>query len=362
MIIGRSRYLTRKWLAVLGVLALIAAACGGDDAASTTTAAQESITTSAPSDQTTTTEPMDARVSADVDFQFAHGIAEGSYRDLGAHETRRYLEENVDGEVNVVVRPNMGAEQQILESVQLGSFEVSVISLPLVVAAVPQLGIFDMPYIWRDVDHFFAVTDSDLALELAEGSEEQGFIVLSYWIGGIRHIYGNVRVETPDDLVGLKIRILATPPLTAAFEAFGAIPTPVAFPEVYQALQLGTVDTAETALPVVIQFNQHEVTQYVTLTGHGISATAAVVNAEWWNGLDPEVQTVIKEALEAGKLVDREAYLEEDAAAIDFLAEQGLEIIEPDREAFREIALEIYPQFYDDFGEDGIQQVLEFGE
>lgn len=367
---------TMTWLVLGIVCSLVVAACGGDNGAPTTQATAATAATTPDSEPAgateaapvsteggvdATTEPA-ASLSADLDFIFAHGIAEDSYRDLGAHEVRSYLEEHIAGDVNVQVRPNFGAEQQILEDVQLGSVEMSVLSVPLVVASVPEVGIFDMPYIWRDVEHFFAVTDSGLGLELAEGAEEEGYIVLNFWIGGIRHVYGNVRVDSPEDLEGVKIRILGTPPLDAAFKAFGAIPTPVAFPEVYQALQLGTVDAAETALPVVIQFNQQEVTQYVTLTGHGISATAAVVNADWWNSLDSQVQVVIQDALEAGKLVDREAYLEEDEAALGFLSDQGIEIIEPDRDAFREIALETYPQFYDVFGEDMIQEVLEFGQ
>jgi TRAP-type transport system periplasmic protein len=136
--------------------------------------------------------------------------------------------------------------------------------------------------------------------------------VLGYWIGGVRDTYGNRLVQKPDDFKEMKLRTLQTPMYVALFKAYGAIPTPIAWPETYLALAQGTVDGAETALVAMHDTKQYEVVKYATRTKHAISAAPFVVSERRWQTLTPEQQRAIVTAeLETRKLA-RDNFFEYD--------------------------------------------------
>ncbi len=253
----------------------------------------------------------------------------------------------------------LGSETQCVESLQLGSVQAGVVTSAVFISLSPPLAVLDLPYIFRDWDHFFKVVDGPLGQKIAEQAPKRGLRVLGYWIGGVRDAYGNRAVRTPEDFKGMKLRTMQTPLYVALFKAYGAIPTPIAWPETYLALAQGTVDGAETALVAMHDNKQYEVVKYATRTKHAISAGPFVVSERWWQGLTPDLQQAIMTAeLETRKLA-REYFFEYDRSVVDDLRKKGMTVVEPDLTPFREIALRIYPQFEKDIGKDVIQAVLD---
>ena len=253
----------------------------------------------------------------------------------------------------------LGSETQCVESLQLGSVQAGVVTSAVFVSLSPPLGVLDLPYIFRDWDHFFKVVDGPIGQRIAEGLPKRGLRALGYWIGGVRDAYGNRVVKTPDDFKGMKLRTMQTPMYVALFKAYGAIPTPIAWPETYLALAQGTVDGAETALVAMHDNKQYEVVKYATRTKHAISAGPFVVSERWWQSLTPDQQKAILQAeLETRKLA-RENFFAYDRSVVDDLRAKGMTVVEPDLTPFREVALKIYPQFEKDIGKDVIQSVLD---
>ncbi len=294
-----------------------------------------------------------------LNFSIVHAVGPQSHRHLGALTVVEELKKLIDGTVEVRVHHSgsLGSEAQMLESIQLGTIEMGVLSTPILVSVLPKMGVLDLPYLWRDMDHFLKVVDGPVGASLAKGAESHGFIVLEYWMGGIRNIYGNVKITNVDDVKGVKIRILQSPVYMETFKAFGAIPTPVSWVETYQALQTGVVNAAETALPSMIDAKQYEVSKYVILTRHAMNPVAVVVSAKWWNGLSKDIREVILQAVETGKMLDRQKYLVGDNDAIKFCESKGLQVIQPDLSGFRSKAQPVYLKFVDKFGQDTLDAI-----
>jgi TRAP-type transport system periplasmic protein len=253
----------------------------------------------------------------------------------------------------------LGSETQCVESLQLGSVQAGVVTSAVFISLSPPLAVLDLPYIFRDWDHFFKVVDGPLGQKIAEQTPKRGVRVLGYWIGGVRDAYGNRAVRAPEDFKGMKLRTMQTPLYVALFKAYGAIPTPIAWPETYLALAQGTVDGAETALVAMHDNKQYEVVKYATRTKHAISAGPFVVSERWWQSLSPDLQQAVRTAeLETRKLA-RENFFEYDRSVVDDLKKRGMTVVEPDLTPFREIALKIYPQFEKEIGREVIQAVLD---
>lgn len=253
----------------------------------------------------------------------------------------------------------LGSETQCVESLQLGSVQAGVVTSAVFISLSPPLAVLDLPYIFRDWDHFFKVVDGPLGQKIAEQAPKRGVRALGYWIGGVRDAYGNRAVRAPEDFKGMKLRTMQTPLYVALFKAYGAIPTPIAWPETYLALAQGTVDGAETALVAMHDNKQYEVVKYATRTKHAISAAPFVVSERWWQSLTPDLQEAVMTAEQETRKLARENFFEYDRTVVDDLKKKGMTVVEPDLTPFREIALKIYPQFEKEIGREVIQAVLD---
>lgn len=301
-------------------------------------------------------------VGQKLTLKFLFGFAQGasSSTQAGVDAMQAKLKDLSLGGVEMNSRGGgvLGSEAQMLESVQLGTLNAAALSSPVLTSILPKMGVFDLPYIWRDLDHFFTVIDGPLGLSLTKGSEAKGFLVLSQWVGGIRNMYGNKAVYKVEDLKGVKIRILQSPVFLESFKAMGATPAPISWPETYQALQTGTVDAAETVLPAMIDARQYEVSKFAIISRHAINPMSIVVNAKWFNGLPPNAQVAFIEGIKAGQIADRAKYINAERDAIKLLESKGLKVIQPDLEGFRKVAEGIHRQFSDKIGPETIAAIV----
>ncbi len=169
--------------------------------------------------------------------------------------------------------------------------------------------------------------------------EAKGLVTLKFWGNGFRSVTNNKRpIKTPDDLKGLKLRTMENPLQIAAWKALGANPTPMAFGEVFTALQQGTVDGQENPYTLIVNMRFHEVQKYLTTSQHVYTAVAPVFNKAFYDSLSPDQKKLVNAAFDEATIVQREMLVKLETAAIDAIAKQGVEITDlsdEQRMAFR---------------------------
>jgi tripartite ATP-independent transporter DctP family solute receptor len=298
--------------------------------------------------------------AAGQSLKLAYATEAGFYHHAAAQAFKADLEATTGGRLTVELFPGgqLGGEAQILEAVRAGTIEAYLGTCGALSNFVPELGIVDLPYIWRDTAHAMATLDGGVGTKLAAAAPPKGFVVASFWPAGRRDVYGNVKIEKPDDFKGVKIRTLQTPVYLATFRAFGALPTPIAWPETYGALQQGVIDAAETALSAMLAASQQEVVKYIVLTGHAQTVAAVAFGKPWFDGLAPDLQKAIPAALAKGRAVAMAAEDKSFAGAIDRLKAAGKSITTPDLTALAAVVQKtVLPQFAGKFDPALLSQI-----
>jgi TRAP-type transport system periplasmic protein len=256
----------------------------------------------------------------------------------GATHFVNRAKELTNGQVNVLLFPNagLGSEQQALEGMQAGTVDMGLITV--YTNAVKVGVVLDLPFLFRDVPHWKKSVEGAPGRAIAETAPAAGVRILAWYLGGWRDVYGSRAIKSVDDFKGLKIRTQQAVALVEFFKAVGAIPTPIAWPEVYLALQQKTVDAAETALWAMYDAKQYEVAKFAVETHHAQSNIPVMISEQKWKTLSPEIQqALVKAALESAD-VQQKAYQQEADAMVAKLKEKGITFTTPDLAPFRDVA------------------------
>ncbi len=264
---------------------------------------------------------------------------------IAARKFEELVEEKSGGNMEVVVYPDgqLGGEREMIEavagaSVEMGSFTTDG-ALP---AWVPETQVFTLPFLFADRDHVYENLDGELGEALAEYKAEEGLKHLGYIELGFRHMTNNVRaIETVDDMEGLTIRVQEAPLWFLMLDALDATAEPIAFDELYSALQQGVVDGQENPLNTIRSMRFYEVQDYLSLTEHTYAPGSILMNLDFWNGLSEQQQQIIQEAADEAVVYQREWVQQRDEENIEYLEEQGMVISEPDRSGFMEATAHI---------------------
>ena len=234
------------------------------------------------------------------------------------------------------------AQGSELEAIASGDLEMSITSAQELATFFPEFSIFATGYVHQDAAHQVAVFNDPLMDPFKQMVEEElGVKLLAVMYLGRRHVNlrfprSEVDVQTPEDLAGVNLRMPGTDAWQFLGSALGANPTPMAFTEVYTALQTGSVDGQDNPLPTVVDSKFYEVTEQIALTSHLVDLNYIAFSKEVWDSLTPEQQATVQEAAEAAAEAGRQAQLQKEEELVAFLEEQGMEIYEPDLTAFRE--------------------------
>ena len=228
------------------------------------------------------------------------------------------IKEETNGQIEITVYPNavLGDNKELIEQVQAGVLEMSTASMGWLSSFVPVMDVFSVPFLFRDKDHYWKVLDGEVGNEIAAKIEDVGLKLL-FWIdAGARSFYNNIRpIETPDDLKGLKIRVMGSPVMIQTMETFGASPTTTSFDEVFSALQTGIIDGAENNSPSINMMKHNEVAKYYSLDEHMMIPDCLIINLDIWNNLTEEQQEIfLKVSKEAQQFVKEEWARQEDEA------------------------------------------------
>jgi tripartite ATP-independent transporter DctP family solute receptor len=271
------------------------------------------------------------------------------------------VSEGTDGRIRVQVYPNnqLGNQRDVVEGLQMGSVELANVA-SVMASFVPEVNLFELPFLFDGAEHFDAVLDSSIGEGLAPAFELRGLHLLGYFDAGERHI---MTTETPvgglDDLNGLKIRTMENPLHLATFEAFGANPLPMAYGELYTALEQGVIDGAEAADPNYFAKRFYEPAPHWARVGWIRLIEYVIMSRSFYEGLSPEDREVIDGAARTMILQQRAWYRAEADSALGRLRAEGVRISYPDREPFRRAARTVYEDWAPRVGGMGrIEEIL----
>jgi tripartite ATP-independent transporter DctP family solute receptor len=275
-----------------------------------------------------------------ITLRMAHDQPVGSMFDEGHKRFKKLVEERSMGRIKVDVYPaaQLGADVVAFEGVRLGSIDITVTNSPNVAAFIPELGLFSVAYLFKDIAHrervlnnpAFAARFDDII-----ASKKSGIKRIGFYAAGVRNIYSRKgSVASPDDLKGVKIRVQNNPIEVKVWKAFGAIPTPMNFGEVYQALQSGVLDAAENGLAVIDSNKHYEAAKYITQTEHQVNVLGLYMNEKKLASLPDDLKKIVLQAAVEASAYERVKDGEFTAAAANDLKSKGAVLTSPDKARF----------------------------
>lgn len=281
------------------------------------------------------------------------GVAIDTFaKEVAARTNGRY-------KVETFYNGSLGGERESIEAVQLGTQELAFSSTGPVPNFVPETKILDVPFLFRDKAHARAVLDGPIGQEMLGKFDAKGFKALAWAENGFRHMTNSKRdVKAPEDLKGLKMRTMENPVHIAAYKGLGIITTPMAFPEVFTALQQGTVDGQENPLPVIMSAKFSQVQKHLTLTGHVYSPCIFVMNKASFDKLGAADKTAFLEAAKVAVKANRDRVDQDDANGVKELRAQGMTVIDNiDKAKFVAMLAPVNADFEKQFGKANLDKI-----
>ena len=301
---------------------------------------------------------------AQVVMRNSVSIAQNSHQGNGLDVLSQEVEKATKGRIIIknFFSGSLGGERESIESVQLGTQELTSTSTGPIPNFVPAVKILDIPFLFRDKAHARAVLDGPIGQALLKEFDSKGFKALAWSENGVRHMTNNKRpINLPDDLKGLKMRTMENPVHVAAYKGFGIITTPMAFPEVFTALQQGVVDGQENPLSVIMAAKFEQVQKFMTLTAHVYSPALMLMNKAAFDKLSPADQKVFLDAAKLAAAATRARVDKDDASGVADLRAKGMNIIETfDKAAFVAKLAPVFTQFEKEFGKDKIDAIRNY--
>jgi tripartite ATP-independent transporter DctP family solute receptor len=275
---------------------------------------------------------------------------------------KELVEKNSDGKIKVDLyhSSQLGDDREMMEALQMGTQEMTCPSTAPIAPFVNGFKVFDLPFLFPTYEAADYVLDGPVGQDLLNQLPEIGLIGLAYWENGYRQLTNSKRaVATPEDCKGLKVRTMENPIHLAAWKALGANPTPMAFGELFSAMQQKVVDGQENPWGTIYLQNFPEVQDYSTDTGHVYSPFVLLMSKKFWDKLPEDLQKVVKEAAMEAKDHNRKLNREMNAKYLDELKKvMTVTILTPEQKAaFQEAVQPVYDQFADEIGPDLIKAV-----
>lgn len=300
-------------------------------------------------------------VSAQTVMKISISIAQNSHQGIAIDTFGKEVEKRTGGRYKVqsFFSGSLGGERESIEAVQLGTQELTFSSSGPVPNFVPDAKILDIPFLFRDKAHARAVLDGPIGQEMLSKFDAKGFKALAWGENGIRHMTNNKRaVNAPEDLKGLKMRTMENPVHVAAYKGLGIVTTPMAFPEVFTALQQGTVDGQENPLSVIMASKFDQVQKYLTLTGHVYSPGIFLMSKPVFDKLSAADKQAFLDAAKEGVKANRARVDEDDAKGVTELRSKGMNVNENvDKAKFVAMLGPVNAEFEKQFGKANIDKI-----
>ena len=287
--------------------------------------------------------------------KFSSPVAPDHPNNIAALKFAEIVNRESGGRLKVEVFPanQLGNVKDVIENVMTGSVHMYMGGTSETSLFQSEFAVMDAPYLFRDYDHLMKGAKSDVVKEIgAKLEKNRGVKILTAEIYyGARHLTTrNKPIKTPADLKGMLVRAPDQPIYLEAVRAMGATPTPVAFSDLYMALKQGVVDGQENPIPTIYTYKYYEAQKYLMLTGHMLRVNVIGADASWYNKLSPDLKTIIGKALDEAVKLNNQLTLKQEKDMLEELKKLGMEVVQPDVEAFREAAKVVPPKFEDRWG------------
>jgi tripartite ATP-independent transporter DctP family solute receptor len=302
-----------------------------------------------------------AAATAQTTMRISIATAKDSHQGVAIDTFAAEVEKRTNGryKIQTFYNGSLGGEREYIEAVQLGTQELAFSSSGPVPNFVPETKILDVPFLLRDKAHARKVLDGEIGQDLLKKFESKGFKALAWGENGVRHMTNSRRaVVAPEDLKGLKMRTMENPVHIAAYKGLGIVTTPMAFPEVFTALQQGTVDGQENPLSVIMAAKFDQVQKHLSLTGHVYSPCILLMNKGSFDKLSDADKQVFLEAAKVAVEANRARVDKDDANGVEQLRKLGMEVVENvDKAKFVATLAPVMAQFEKEFGKENLDKI-----
>ncbi|MEI3614414.1 TRAP transporter substrate-binding protein [Pseudogracilibacillus sp. SO30301A] len=273
-----------------------------------------------------------------IELNFSHIVAEESSFHAYAEKLAEIVEERTENEVKINIFPNaqLGGEAQSVQAVRNGNQDITLVGTAALTTIAPEFLIFDVPYLFNDLDEANTFLQSESGDTLLEGLSDYGLVGLGFHSALERNVFSTKKIETLDEFKNTNIRVVDSDGYISTYEEFGAQPTPMPYDEVYLSLQQSLIEAAEGSADDLVRDKLTEVVSHFNLTKAHYYPVVALMSEESWEKLSEEQQQIFKEAAIEAAEAGISKYVEDYSKAIEIMRDSGLEIVEPDIEEFKE--------------------------
>ena len=280
----------------------------------------------------------------------------------GAVKFTELVKEKTGGAVEIQVFPSsqLGNQRDLIEGLTFGTVDMTLTSTAVLGNFLTEAAVFDLPFIFRDIPHAYKALDS-VGMEICQPLEKRGIKVLSMWENGVRHMTNNRNpIRKPEDVKGLKIRVMEQPIYIEMMKILGASPTPMAFGELFTAMQQGVVDGQENPAAHIFTSRFFEVQKYISLTAHTYSAEPLLVAMGVWSKLPENHRKAIQEAADEARDWQRDLCRQLENQYWDKIRESGKSEIndDVDKAAFMEATKPVWAMFEEKLGKHNIEAIV----
>jgi len=289
---------------------------------------------------------MATAVQAQTEIKLGHVGEPGSLFDRSSQEFARIANERLAGKAKVVVfgSSQLGSDSEMMKKLKLGTIDLALPST-VMTSEVPVFGLFELPYLVKDRGHMARIRDEIVVPAMLPQAEKDGYRILGVWENGFRQITNSKRpIDKPDDLKGIKLRVPQGVWRVKMFQSYGADPSPLAFSEVFVALQTGVMDGQENPLAQIYPARFYEVQKYLSMSDH-VYTPAYLTAGRSWSRLDPEVQKVLADTAKEVQPTVYKIAAEMDEELLKKLKDAGMQVNQVDKNAFIQASQGIYKEF-----------------
>ncbi|MEP3837142.1 MAG: TRAP transporter substrate-binding protein [Algibacter sp.] len=287
--------------------------------------------------------------NSDVKVMYlAHTLPQSHPVHKGILEFKKALTEKSGGKMDLKVFPDgqLGSEREVLELLQIGSVAITKVSAATLSNFVPEYHVLGIPYLFRDKQHQFDVLEGEVGKSILEKGSKFWLRGLCYYDAGSRSFYtSNKAIRTPEDLKGLKIRVMNNQMAINMVNALGGSATPMAYGELYTAIQQGVVDGAENNPPSFVSSNHYEVSKYYTLDQHSSVPDVLLIGTKYWEGLSEQEKVWVQEAADISTQAQKKFWSDSVEESMAIAKAAGVEIIIPEKSLFQEKSKSVLEAF-----------------
>jgi tripartite ATP-independent transporter DctP family solute receptor len=300
-----------------------------------------------------------------LDIKLGHVLAPSHSWNKAAEGFAAEVKEKTDGRVNFVLFPSgqLGNEKTMLEGLQIGSQGAAIIGSGSLQPIEPKFGVVELPYSWSSSQQAYKAFDGELGAALAKLADKKNLTIISWWENGFRHVTNNRgAIAKPADLAGLKTRVTPDKMRLDTFTALGANPAPLAFGELYSALQQKVFDAQENPLSIIYTSSFFEVQKYLSLTGHVWGPASLIISKPVWNRISADDKKVVQAAADKWRDAQRKMITDGDQQFVAQLKEKGMQVNEVDKTAFAAAVQPVWKTYSVTYGPELMALVQKYRE